>query len=207
MGFQADAARNGKAIVAVGNPDTADNVVTSVPGTYATLNTFPGDIKHSDQVALAASAAAPDKQTAVVTWLGYDAPQSIPVEAGQHSFADAAEVPLRDFQDGLRVTHQGAPSRNTVFGHSYGSTVIGQTARDQPLNADALISDADEIRWTHSPLIGMFDDELGRDPSAPEFGAHVFHSDPTGGHGDYWNRGNPSLDNFGLIVVGKEPVS
>jgi hypothetical protein len=114
-----------------------------------------------------------------------------------------------------------------------GSTVVGQTARDQPLNADALIfagspgvgvehveglhrppgtvysttSDADIIGWTHSPLIGVFDDELGRDPSAPEFGAHVFHADPAGDHGAYWNTGNPSLRSFGLIAVGKEPDS
>jgi hypothetical protein len=232
MGFQPDAGRNGKAIVAVGNPDTADNVVTFVPGADATLNTLSGDLQRSDQIADSASNAAPDKQTAVVTWLGYDAPQS-PLEAADHSYADAAEVSLRDFQDGLRVTHQSAPSRNTVLGYSYGSTVVGQTARDQPLNADALIfvgspgvgvdnveglhrppgtvysttSDADVIRWTHSPLFGILADELGPDPSAPEFGAHVFHADPAGGHGDYFNTGNPSHDNFGLIAVGKEPDS
>jgi hypothetical protein len=50
---------------------------------------------------------------------------------------------------------------------------------------------------THSPPFGILADELVRDPSAPEFGSH----------GDYFNPGNPSHDNFGLIAVGKEPDS
>ena len=231
IGLQPDIG-NGRAIVAVGDPDTADNVVTYVPGTTARLDTLAGDVARADITAEAARQADPTEQTAVITWLGYDAPQSILPEAGYGSFADAAEPALRDFQDGLRATHDGAPSHNTVLGHSYGSTVIGQTARDHALDADALVfagspgvgvghveefrrppgtvysttAESDPILVTHSPLLGAATDAHGADPSDPHFGAEVFRSDPESGHTDYWNEGNPSLDNFGLIAVGEEPI-
>lgn len=54
--------------------------------------------------------------------------------------AEGAVDELSDFQDGLRATHQGPPSNNTVIGHSYGSTVVGHTAQgDQGLDADELV--------------------------------------------------------------------
>ncbi|MFC6015274.1 alpha/beta hydrolase [Plantactinospora solaniradicis] len=47
---------------------------------------------------------------------------------------------MRHFQSGLRVTHEGDSSHNVVLGHSYGTTVIGQTASEQAgLNADDLV--------------------------------------------------------------------
>ncbi len=224
---------NGRAIVAVGNPDTATNVVTYVPGTSARLETISAEVSRADAMADVATVAAPSQSTAVVAWDGYEAPQSILPDAARTRFADAAEPLLRSFQDGLRATHTGPVSRNTVLGHSYGSTVVGHTARDGALDADALVfagspgvgvgsvrglhrppgtvysttAAADPIEITHSVWLGSADNALGTDPSDPRFGAHVFLADPHGGHSDYWNRGNPSLSSFGLIATGQEPVS
>ncbi|HEY2763441.1 MAG TPA: alpha/beta hydrolase [Pseudonocardiaceae bacterium] len=52
------------------------------------------------------------------------------------------------FQDGLRATHQGPPSHNTVLGHSYGSTVVGYAARDHRIVADDVI-------FVGSPGVGV----------------------------------------------------
>jgi Alpha/beta hydrolase len=231
LGFQPDVG-NGRAIVALGNPDTATNVVTFVPGTSARLETIPGEIGRAEAMADSAQSSAPSQSTAVIAWNGYDAPQSILPDAAEGRFADAAEPLLRSFQDGLRATHAGPASRNTVVGHSYGSTVIGHTARDGALDADALVfagspgvgvddvsgldrppgtvysttAAADPIEITHSPVLGPVDDALGADPSNPRFGAHVFLADPGGGHSDYWNLGNPSLSSFGRIATGQAPV-
>ena len=231
MAFQPEVG-NGRAAVAIGNPDTATNVVTLVPGTSARLATITGDVARAEAIADAAALAAPAQSTAVIAWNAYDAPLSILPDAAQGRFADAAEPLLRSFQDGLRAAHEGPRSRNTVIGHSYGSTVIGHTARDGALDADALVfagspgvgvhdvrglhrppdtvysttAAADPIAITHSWLLGPADDALGNDPSDPRFGAHVFSADPHGGHSDYWRRDNPALRSFGLIATGHQPL-
>lgn len=76
--------------------------------------------------------------TSVITWIGYDAPQKV-WNAAETDYADNAKEDLGRFQDGLRVTHEGAPSHNTVLGHSYGTTVVGHAARDETLSADELV--------------------------------------------------------------------
>jgi Alpha/beta hydrolase len=231
LGFRPEVG-NGRAVVAVGNPDTAANVVTFVPGTGSRLSTINDEIARSDAMADAAELQSGSASTAVVAWDGYDAPQLLLPDAARVRYADDAEPLLRSFQDGLRATHGGPPSRNTVLGHSYGSTVVGHTARDGRLDADALVFVAspgvgvpevgglhrpagtvyattgpdDPIEITHAWWLGPADDALGADPSKPAFGAHVFRSAAHAGHSDYWNTGNVALRSIGRIVTGREPV-
>jgi hypothetical protein len=133
-----DTSGDGRAIVSSGNPDTAMNVATYVPGTGSDLSKIGGDIDRSDRM-LAAAEEAGSPSTAVVTWLGYDAPDGL-YNAGSESYADGGKAALGGFQDGLRETHQGdTQSHNTVLGHSYGTTVVGHAASDGGLNADELV--------------------------------------------------------------------
>jgi hypothetical protein len=136
MGF--DPNGNGRGIVAIGNPDTAKNVVTYVPGTGSQLSKIGSDLPRADKMVGSATAAG-SPSTAAITWVGYDAPQSI-TEASDEKYAQNARGSLDRFQDGLRATHEGPRSHNTVIGHSYGSTTVGHTARDMGLNADDVIS-------------------------------------------------------------------
>jgi len=76
IGFSS--ADDGRAIVSVGNPDAADNVLTWVPGTGAELSKIGGDITRTERMADDARKADPSQETAVVLWLGYDAPDIIP---------------------------------------------------------------------------------------------------------------------------------
>lgn len=87
------------------------------------------DIDRSDRMVAAATEAG-SPATAVVTWLGYDAPDDL-VDAASESYADNGKGALAGFEDGLRATHQGVPSHNTVVGHSYGTTLVGHAARDR----------------------------------------------------------------------------
>ncbi|RZQ60776.1 alpha/beta hydrolase [Amycolatopsis suaedae] len=163
-----DSANSGRAIVAIGNPDTAANVATYVPGTTSGLNSDTHiDIRRSDAMAQqAALAGAPS--TAVITWAGYDAPQNLG-QAADTSYADRAEPALRRFQEGLGVAHQPGPVNNTIIGHSYGTTVVGQTARDLGLPADQLVMVA-------SPGVGVqHAGELRLDGiPADQAGQHVY---------------------------------
>ncbi|HET9953499.1 MAG TPA: alpha/beta hydrolase [Polyangiaceae bacterium] len=145
LGF--DTRGEGHAIVASGDPDHAGNVVTYVPGTTAKLAGIGGDQLRSDRMANRANEIDPASHTVGVTWLGYDAPQSIPSAASDRYAKEGSEA-LSDFQAGLRATHEGPPSHNTVIGHSYGSTVVGVAAHDHGLSADEMV-------FVGSPGVGV----------------------------------------------------
>ena len=129
-------------------------------------------------------------------------------DAASESYAEGAKKDLDRFQDGLRATHEGAPSHNTVIGHSYGSTVIGHTAHTEGINADALVfvgspgvgvenasqlnfptdhvyatvAEHDMIHLANSLQVDqyghVYDLVHNFDPTIPRFGDHVFASDP-----------------------------
>lgn len=232
IGFSSDG--DGRAIVAVGDPDTADNVLTYVPGTGEKLSHVGGGIERADDMAEDTARADKDKTTSVVYWYGYDAPDTIFPDAGVDSYAEGGGRVLDTFQTGLRATHNGdSPSHNTVLGHSYGSTVIGHAARGPGFDADAVVfvgspgvdvnhasdltgvrpdqvwattAEHDIIRW-----IPDWDVVHGNDPSEPDFGARVFASDPgepddeAATHSAYWDQANIARWNMALIATGQLP--
>ncbi|BCY07159.1 hypothetical protein L3i22_022470 [Actinoplanes sp. L3-i22] len=225
-------ADDGKAIVALGNPDTADNVLTYVPGTGEDLSKVDAGIRRTGSMAADGAAIAPDRATAAVYWFGYDAPDDIIGNAGSKSYAADGGPVLDRFQSGLRATHEGdIPSRNTVLGHSYGSTVIGHAAMSPSISADALVFvgspgvDVDNV----SELTGVQPEQVyttraaydrirmvpdvgwvhGNDPSDLDFGARVFASDPgnpddeSATHSAYWDPHNVARHNISMIVTGR----
>lgn len=133
-----DPSGNGKGVVAVGNPDAADNVVTYVPGTGAGLRSMRTDLARADLMADEANKLDPASSTSAIAWIGYEAPQDLG-DALDPEFAERAGPTLASFQHGLRATHEGPPSHNTVLGHSYGSTVVGHAAADHGPAADDVI--------------------------------------------------------------------
>ncbi|MQA63288.1 MAG: hypothetical protein GEU86_17760 [Actinophytocola sp.] len=136
---------DGQAIVARGNPDTAHNVASYIPGTGAELSKINGDLDRSDRMQDAAERSDPSKQTAVITYLGYDAPDGLSNATQQH-YADSAANNLDRFQEGLRASHEGLPSNNTVLGHSYGSIVAAKTAHAEGLAVD-------NVGWWRRPVV------------------------------------------------------
>jgi hypothetical protein len=239
---------DGRAVVAIGDPDQATDVLTFVPGAGSALSGIGGVIDRAELIATRAAQLGPEHRTAAVAWLGYDAPDG-PAAAGAGAAHDA-ELALDRFQDGLRATHVGDRSHNTVLGHSYGTLVAGVTARDAGLDADDVVfvgspgAGVDRVGqlglpaghvWSstaandpvqrYAPGFGQILADVyanlrdpfsfhrygdgrpdvllwhGRNPSADSFGAHVFTSDPGGGHGGYW-RG-AGLDNLARITLGE----
>ncbi len=167
---------------------------------------------------LAAEDADPNAHHSVISWIGYDAP-NVP-EAALEGRAEGAVNELSGFQDGLRATHQGPPSNNTVIGHSYGSTVVGHTAQSQQgLDADELVvvgspgMNADHVSDLHMPAEDMHastaqNDRInkgwfgagseaahGTDPTQESFGATPFPSNP-GTAGGNWPLGEARSEYF-----------
>ncbi|MFF8638700.1 alpha/beta hydrolase [Streptomyces pilosus] len=129
LGF--DDRNNGRVILSVGNPETADNVVTYVPGTGTKLSSIENDIDRVEMLQDKASTTDPVHRTASIMWLGYDAPQDLLGDATDPKYAENARAPLNAFLTGIDTTHEGELN-STILGHSYGTLVAGQTMRDYP---------------------------------------------------------------------------
>ena len=130
------------AAIATGNPDTAKFVATFVPGTGARPSNLGEGMDRAESMRYATNSSA---NTSVISWFDYDAPQDLVKEAPHRAFADDAAAPLDEFQSGLRASHEGSRSINTVIGHSYGTTVIGDAA------SGAHHLDADQVIFVASP--------------------------------------------------------
>lgn len=142
-----DPAGEGQAVVALGDPDRAANVLTQVPGMTADLASYGVELARAERIAARAAELAPGSATSTVMWLGYDAPDFVP-EAASRSQAAAGATGLRLFQEGLRATHLGPPAHQTVLGHSYGSLVVGTAAARPGLATD-------DVVFVGSPGVGV----------------------------------------------------
>jgi len=68
----------GTAAIAIGNPDTADNIGVIVPGTGSCLASEWFNSGRKDGINLRDQMSNPEpaKQNTVIMWMGYDAPDS-----------------------------------------------------------------------------------------------------------------------------------
>ncbi|MEV0140803.1 alpha/beta hydrolase [Streptomyces globisporus] len=138
LGF--DTEKNGRAIVANGNPDTAAHTAVYVPGTTSNLGGIGGDIGRMTELWRESDAMAGGKEVSTITWLGYDAPQSVVKDAPFRHYADDGAPAFNQFVDGLNVANgTDSGGHHTVIGHSYGTTLIGSAARQGELNADDVV--------------------------------------------------------------------
>lgn len=130
----------GAAAVAMGNPDTAANTAFLVAGLGSNLRD--GTLADLDGVHLYGESARADwnAKTAVITWMGYDAPDTwydpglwAPNMARTGGQALAVDV------NALASTHVGTPTHMTVVGSSYGSTAVADAAAAGGMRADDVV--------------------------------------------------------------------
>lgn len=200
LGFLDD---KGHAAVSIGNPDTAMRNAILVPGTGDDLTTIIGNTDRAAAMRGAALKADPRLQpgdVSVTAWLGYDRPMSVVEQAPWPSYAEHGAGALDSFEAGMRASHVGAPSIDTVIGHSYGTTLVGAAAAGQHhLAADNVIAIASPgmlvdhagdlhinpggtvyaMTDPHDPigpanLVTQF--TLGPNPTRSDFGAHDLYA-------------------------------
>lgn len=229
-----DSKGDGRAIVAMGNPDTAAHTGVLVPGTNTDMNAVPGQVTRISKLQSAAEKTSDGEDVAMISWIGYDAPSAkgdggidgVATDGRAHE----AGPDLRRFTEGMRASHEGPPSHTTVLGHSYGSTVVGAAASEGAgLGVDDVVvvgspgmtvDRASDLQMDpeHVWAGGAGDDgvidafaggPLGRDPLRENFGGNNFEVD-THGHSGYWDRNgdknSDSLANQGRIIAGKSPT-
>ncbi len=116
------------AAVAQGNVDTAKHIGVIVPGLYSNVAK---NLDDYDQKASVMGANvrkhAHGEEVAMVSYLGYDAPQN-KLEAALIRKANAGAKQLAGFLNGLDASreHGAGDAHVTVAGHSYGSTTAGK---------------------------------------------------------------------------------
>ncbi|BCO38079.1 alpha/beta hydrolase [Mycobacterium heckeshornense] len=145
----------GKAAIAVGNPDYARNTAVIVPGTGSSVaqGWMTG---HDDAINLydQSLAADPDHHyTSVIAWMGYDAPDGFSdVRVTEPGLARAGGDLLAKDVNGLWVTHNGlTPEHITVIGHSYGSTTVSDAFAHSGMHAnDAVLIGCPGTDLAHS---------------------------------------------------------
>ncbi|MFE7358613.1 alpha/beta hydrolase [Streptomyces sp. NPDC057543] len=148
---------NGRAIIAYGNPDAADNVSAYVPGLGTKLDAefAGGTVNRALQTAIGAQEADPSSRTSSIVWLGYDAPQVTPGDLASGNsvmFTNDAEAGAPDynaFMEGISATHESGDPHVTAIGHSYGSLTVGLAAQEK-----GGIPGADDIILVGSPGTG-----------------------------------------------------
>ncbi|CAG6398574.1 alpha/beta hydrolase family protein [Streptomyces cocklensis] len=171
LGFDPEGKGDGKVILANGNPDTADHTAIYVPGTTSKLDKIGGDINRGVNLWQASHQTDPSAKVSTITWFDYNAPDNIPA-ATRDSYAHDGAPALRGFLDGNAAAHKaatGGHAHTTLIGHSYGSTLIGDTAKYQYPDHDLHFSDplpVDDVIAVGSPgMQAKHPGDLGLDPT------------------------------------------
>jgi hypothetical protein len=160
----------GRAAIAIGNPDLAKNTAVIVPGTSSSVKGGWLHDNHNDALNLfaQANAADPKNPTAVIAWMGYDAPNDFSdvQRISTPELARTGGQALAQDVNGLWATHLGAGQHVTVLGHSYGSTTVADAFALGHMHANDAV------------LIGCPGTDLA--PNATSFhldGGHVYVGD------------------------------
>ena len=157
----------GRTAIAIGDPDKSDNTAVVVPGTNSSVTKGWLSDGHDDAVNLYDQSlkAAPGQSTAVVAWMGYDAPEfdyhrweqaltdpATLQEIGTPWMARRGAALLASDVNGLAATHRGS-SHATVLGHSYGSTTVADAFANYGMRAnDAVLIGCPGTDLAHSAI-------------------------------------------------------
>lgn len=129
----------GRAVIAIGDPDTADNTTVLVPGAQSSVRT--GYLSRPDgrNIYREATRADPYRTNSVILWMGYRAPDSLldPAVAQPFSARAGGRLLAADL-NALAASHIGT-AHVTVVGHSYGSTTVADAAAGAGLRADDVV--------------------------------------------------------------------
>jgi len=197
MRYQPDAFNgDGGAAIAMGNPDKAANTTFLVKGLGSGVKE--GTLSNPDGVRLYEEANRADwnKDTSVVMWVGYDAPDS-PKDPGLYepNMAHTGGQALAGDVNAMAVTHQGAPTHMTVVGHSYGSTTVSDAAAGFGMHADDVV------------LVGSPGTDMAH--SASDFhlnpGGHLYVGDASGDAVSWFGEGTVQTP-LGGVGLGADPA-
>lgn len=203
-------------VAIVGDLGTARDVVIIVPGSDVDVDRFDRTV---GKMATDLYEQAGRDDLAVIAWLGYRTPQGLGVDAMTGRLAQQGADALVGF---VRALHTNA--RIHVFGHSYGSVVVGLAAHELNV-ADIVFTGSPGVRassvadlhtsakvwalrsagdWMRFvPNVRLFDLGHGSDPANDDFGATVLRFEG-GKHDTYYQPGSATLTALARIAAGEQ---
>jgi hypothetical protein len=214
-------------VVALGNPDTAENVGVVVPGVNNRLSNFGGTLNKAANLRQSVNQQYGNRaagETSTIAWLGYDSPDSI-FDAMDRGEAKEGAKRLKTFVQTLRAVRQQIGTKGgrfTIFGHSYGSTTSAIATRTGLKTENlALVGSPGAAATNAKHLVGAkkvwagrsWDDIirfstgfalLGDDPTNDNFGSIKIPvcCEPMG-HGKYFDLNTRSGQNLARILIGE----
>jgi len=196
-----DAGGTGRFILAINNPDTADNIATLVPGISTGLSKgIRGHIAAATNLVTAASEADRSQTASVVIWVNYSAP--VFADTGAPSPHPPAASVLCDFQNGLPVTNgKGADLHTSVIGNGAGSAIVGAAAE---LSAGINASDVIALGRPGIGANAIASLRSGAGAPAADEGTQVWvYADRDGESAtDYFSPGSVIMPDLAHIIVG-----
>jgi Alpha/beta hydrolase len=142
----------GRAAIAIGNPDKTRHTAVVVPGTDSSVKEGWLFDEENDAINLYDQSlrADPSRSTAVLAWMGYDAPEfdyahwdravtnpGMLEQVGTPWLARQAGPLLAADVNGLAATHDGPTPRHvTVLGYSYGATTVADAFTHSGMRAN-----------------------------------------------------------------------
>lgn len=217
---------DGRAVEVFGDLNRARHIAVLVPGTgWNVKKLLAGDGPKSPAVQAQRLRAEmsrldPSAETAVVVWLGYDAPEGIDMQTVESGRAAAGARPLQRFVEQLP-----AKAHVSLLCHSYGSVVCGRAVAAGTKVGDLVaiaspgmdVSSAGKLRgaarvWAardtddpiaFTPFVRVAGLGHGDDPVAGDYGARVIATGTAHGHGGYYIPGTESLTNLARIALGR----
>jgi len=197
---RSDASRGGRLVVRVGD-EQATNVVVLVPGVGTDLHDA-ASLEVAARTVHEALAPAVGS-VAVVSWLGYDPPDTVPSALDLRPADEGAGLLVAEVARLRRRDRPGGPAEVVLVGHSYGAVVVaravalGAGARTAVLLGPPGIGVGDPQRVVGRPGVRVLSATAVDDPIAvvPGLTGGRYGADPRGlveqlptslpGHGDY----------------------
>ena len=145
----------GRAAIAIGNPDRAEDIAVVVPGAGSSVASGWLHGGHNDAINLydQSKAAYPDDDLSVIAWMGYDAPDGYnDPRVASPWLARKGGLRLAQDVNGLLATPSGAQPHVTVLGHSYGATAVADAfAASGARGDDVILLGSPGTDLAHSP--------------------------------------------------------
>ena len=219
-----DASGDGRVAEVFGDIGNAEHIAFVVPGITNDLGDYTDGLEPMARELYRQASRLGD--VAVISWLGYNPPDSF-ADGGVPLEAYGAAEDLRRSVDGVRV--HSDPINLTVVGHSYGSAVTGRAIKDEGLHlTDAVLVGSPGVAMdaNHRSDLGTgvgdvwvaeapgdFIPDLpfvhGPNPADDEWGAKTFQtngpgSPPVSGHSNYLLKDSESSRNIARIMTGHD---
>jgi hypothetical protein len=135
---------DGRAAISVGDMDKAKNVAMIVPGITTTVDSqMVHTTSQAANVYEEARKAAPGASTAVVAWIGYDAPSGwgiAPETALRDKAEDGAKVLAGDVATLRAERSPDDPLHLTVLSHSYGTVTAALAVTQEGMKVDEFVA-------------------------------------------------------------------